>query len=422
MKNTKNFILYMLGRFISYIGTGIQQIALPLYILDITHSGAMMGIFSMLSLVPNLITLPFAGILGDRKNRRNIMAVTDFGRGILVCVLGFLAITGNISIGILFVSQILISIMDSIFGGSSTALLPELLSEDDLMKAMSTRGGLDAVSMIIGPALGGIIYGLFGIKAVFCLNGASFIISGIFSIFITYTSKITDKGKITIKSFFRENGEVFSFIKSSKGLMQLFFFAMISNFLIAPLLDIVMPYVMKKGIGFSSQQYGYIMSAFMVGILIGNIILGAFANKVKTKLVMNMSFLAQLVMFLLLAVIVFPQIVGALGGHSWLLFIIISLLCFSIGAFNAGVNTPIQANLQKMVPNDMRSRFFSLLGMLAQGAVPLGAIIYGVLLDRFHYYNILLIIVILNSIVTIIFVMRAVSEVYEPAPAPVIEN
>jgi DHA3 family macrolide efflux protein-like MFS transporter len=414
MKNKKNISMYMLGRFISYIGTGIQQIALPLFILDITHSGTMMGIFSMLCLIPNIMTLPFAGILGDRKNRRNIMIVTDFGRGAAICLLGFLAMTGKINISILFVSQIFISVMDSIFGGSSTALLPELLSEDELMKAISMRGGLDAVSMIIGPAIGGIIYGILGIKAVFYINGTSFIISGICSMFITYVSKVSDKGKITVKSFFSENGEVISFIRRSKGLKQLFLFAMISNLLMAPLFDIVMPYVLKKGIGFSSQQYGYIMSTFMIGVLIGNVILGFFANKFRTKTIMNVSFLMELTAFLGFTLVVFPQVVEALGGHSWLLFIIIAILCFSVGGFNAGVNTPLQTNFQKMVPNDMRSRFFSLAGVFFQGAVPLGAIIYGVLLDKFKYYDILLVIMLLNSLVTIIFILRAVPDVYEP--------
>lgn len=414
MKGKKNITLYMLGRFISYIGTGIQQIALPLFILDITHSGTMMGIFSMLCLIPNIIALPFAGILGDRRNRRNIMIITDFGRGAVICFLGFLAMTGNISVSILFVSQIFISVMDSIFGGSSTALLPELLSQDELMKAMSIRGGLDAVSMIIGPALGGIIYGFFGIKMVFYINGVSFIISGICSAFITYVSKASDKGRITVKSFFRENGEVLSFMKGNKGLMQLFLFVMISNLLMAPLFDIVMPFVLKKGIGFNSQQYGYIMSTFMIGMLIGNVILGVFSSKFKTKTIMNGSFILELLIFLAFSLVIFPQPVKVFGGHSWFLFIIIAILCFGIGGFNAGVNTPLQTNFQKAVPNDMRSRFFSLAGVFFQGAVPLGAIIYGLLLDKFRYYDIMLVIMLLNSLVTIIFLMRAVPEVYEP--------
>lgn len=419
MKDRKNLILYLMGRFISLIGTGIQQIAMPLYILDLTHSGIMMGIFSMLNLIPNIITSPFAGILGDRKNRRNLMILTDFVRSGLVCICGFLAMSEMLNIYILFICQIFISIMDSIFNGSSAALLPELLPEDKLMKAMSTRGGLDAVSYIIGPALGGIIYGFLGIKFVFYLNGISFLICGICSMGIIYVSKIKYKGKLTLKSFFSENREVLEIIKSNKGLVQLFSYVMLTNLLLAPLFDIVLPYVIKKGIGFESQQYGYIMTTFMVGILVGNLVLGLFADKVKTKKLINISFIMEMVMLIGFSLVVFPKSVKVLGGHSLHLFIVLALICLCIGVVNAWVNTPLNTNLQKMVPNEMRSRFFSLLGIFCQGAIPLGSIIYGILLDKFHYYNILFTITIVSLLITIIFIMKAVPEVYEPK---VVEN
>lgn len=414
MKDKRNFILYLMGRFVSFIGTGIQQIAIPLFILDLTHSGVLMGVFSALNLVPNIITSPFAGILGDRKDRRKIMVFADFGRGILVCTLGVLAFGGKLNIYILFGVQILISIMDSIFNSSSSAIIGELLEEDDLMRAMSARGGLDAISMIIGPALGGIIYGFFGIKTVFLINGISFIFSGIMAAFMIYTCRNHNDGKITIKTFFHENGEVLNFIRKDKGLMQLAIFCMISNLLVAPFIDIVMPYVIKKGIGFTSQQYGYVMATFTVGVLVGNIVLGVFAKSLKSKLVINLGLLIEGIMFFVLAIAVFPAQVKLFGGASWILFAVLAGICLLIGAFNACVNTPLQTNLQKMVPNDMRSRFFSLLGIFCQGAVPLGAIVYGILLDKFKYHYILLVVVILNALVTAVFMIRAVEDVYEP--------
>lgn len=414
MKDKRNFILYLTGRFISFIGTGVQQIALPLFILDLTHSGALMGVFSALNLVPNLITSPFAGILGDRKDRRKIMVISDFGRGILVCILGFLAFGGKLNIYILFGAQILISIMDSIFGSASSAIIGELLGEDELMRAMSARGGLDAFSMIIGPALGGVIYGFFGIKVVFFINGASFIFSGIMSAFMIYVCKNHNNEKLTIKAFFNDNKEVLTFIKSNKGLMQLFTFAMLSNLLIAPFIDIVLPYVIKKAIGFSSQQYGYLMATFTIGVLIGNVALGIFAKRIETKVTLNAGLFVEALIFLVLSISVFPSGVKFLGGPSWLFFAALTIIFLSIGTANACVNTPIGTNLQKMVSNDMRSRFFSLLGIFSQGAVPLGSMVYGVLLDKFHYYYILLVVVILNVIVTAIFVAKAVDEVYEP--------
>ncbi|AKN30363.1 MFS transporter [Clostridium carboxidivorans P7] len=414
MKLQKNLSFYMLGRFISYIGTGIQQIAMPLYILDITHSAIMMGIFSALNLLPNVITLPFAGILGDRKNRKNIMVITDIGRGVLILTLGLLASWNSLNIYILFLIQIFISIMDSIFSASSTAILPELIKEEELMKAMSLRGGSDAISMIIGPSLGGIIYGLWGIKTVFCLNGLSFILSAVSSVLIIYKNANDKEGKITLKSFFIENASVVSFITKNKALNQLFLFCLLINFLVAPFFDIVFPYVLKKCVGFNSEQYGYLISCFTVGILLGNIAIGIYLKSFSTKIVIKVAILLQAAMLFILTFSVYPNFINYLGGHDLKLFIILAIVILLSGLFNSGINTPINVNLQKMVPNEMRARFFAILGVFCQGAVPFGSLIYGFVLGKFAYQYVLLIVTIIFLVACFIFIIKAVAEVYEP--------
>lgn len=414
MKLQKNLSFYMLGRFISYIGTGIQQIAIPLYILDITHSAIMMGIFSALNLLPNVITLPFAGILGDRKNRKTIMIITDIGRGVLILTLGILASWNSLNIYLLFLIQIFISIMDSIFSASSTAILPELIKEEELMKAMSLRGSSDAISMIIGPSLGGIIYGIWGIKTVFCLNGLSFMLSAISSIMIVYKNLNVEKEKITLKSFFIENVSVVNFIKKNKALNQLFLFCLLINFLVAPFFDIVFPYVLKKCVGFNSQQYGYLISCFTVGILVGNIAIGIYLKNFSTKIVIKFAILLEAAMLFILTFSVYPNSINYLGGHDLKLFIVLAIVILLCGLFNSGINTPINVNLQKMVPNEMRARFFAILGVFCQGAVPFGSLIYGFILGKFSYQYVLLIVSIIFFIACFTFIMKANAEVYEP--------
>lgn len=414
MKLQKNLSFYMLGRFISYIGTGIQQIAIPLYILDVTHSAIMMGIFSALNLLPNVITLPFAGILGDRKNRKTIMVITDIGRGVLILTLGILAFCNSLNIYTLFLIQIFISIMDSIFSASSTAILPELIKEEELMKAMSLRGSSDAISMIIGPSLGGIIYGIWGIKTVFCLNGLSFMLSAISSIMIVYKNLNVEKEKITLKSFFIENASVVNFINKNKALNQLFLFCLLINFLVAPFFDIVFPYVLKKCVGFNSQQYGYLISCFTVGVLLGNIAIGIYLKNFSTKIVIKLAILLQAAMLFILTFSVYPNSINYLGGHNLKLFIVLAIVILLCGLFNSGVNTPINVNLQKMVPNEMRARFFAILGVFCQGAVPFGSLIYGFVLGKFSYQYVLLIVTIIFLIACFTFIMKANAEVYEP--------
>lgn len=410
------------GRFISLIGSGIQMIAIPLYILDLTGSGTLMGVFSMLTLVPALITAPFSGIIGDRRNRRNIMIAMDFGRGILICSFGILAMTGHFNIYIMFGLQIFISIMDSLFNSSSAALMPDLISKDELIEANSAKGGFDAASIILGPALGGVIYGMWGIKMVFYINGISFIISAIFSMFITYNKKSVEKEKINMKIFFNENSEALKFIISKKGLLQLFTFAMISNFLLAPMFDIVMPYALKKEIGFTSQQFGYIMGFFTVGILIGNIGISIYFKKLGLKKLMKSGLIIETIVTVAICGLIYPKVVNIYGGATWLLFTSISICCISMGFFNAFVNTPISTNLQNMVPDEMRSRFFSILGMFSQGAIPVGALLFGILLDLMKYYNLVIIVNIISVLVSVVFLIGACDEAYEAKGVPINEQ
>lgn len=409
----KNLWLFLICRFISFIGSGIQMVALPLYILDKTGSGTLMGVFSIFTLVPMLLVAPMAGIIGDRKNRRNIMIVMDFGRGVLICSMGALAMMGNINIYSVFILQVLISIMDSFFNSSSEALLPDLITDEERVEANSLKGGLDAAAFILGPALGGLIYGVWGIKMIFYINGVSFIISGILSILIVYKHAVTVKEKISTKVLIKENKEALKFIWSKKGLLQLFSFAMISNFLLVPMFDIVIPYALKKGIGFSAQYYGYIMGFFTCGILLGNLAISLRFKNVGLKRLMRVGLTIETTVTFILCILIFPKLVSILGGASIELFIAIALCALAMGFFNAFVNTPISTNLQNLVPQEMRSRFFAVLGMFSQCAIPLGALIFGMLLDVVKYYNLMAGVNILATIATAVFLIYACDEAYQ---------
>ncbi|EHJ01100.1 major facilitator superfamily MFS_1 [Clostridium sp. DL-VIII] len=413
MKGNKNFWRYIGGRFVSLNGSGIQTIALPLYVLDSTGSGTLMGILSMFILIPILMTAPFAGVIGDRSDRRNIMIAMDFGRGILVCILAVIAMRGNCNIYILFILQIFISIMDSIFNSSSMALMPDLVSKDELMEANSIKSGFDAASNIIGPMLGGVIYGIWGIQAVFYINSASFVISAVFSILITYRKKAVQTEKINMRIFLHKNHEILKFIVSKKGLFQLFTFAMFANFFLAPLFDVVMPYVLKKEVGFTSEQYGYIAGFLAVGALFGNISILMYFKKLGLKQLMRYGFVFETILRTAVCGLVFPSIVSIYGGATWMLFISIGSLCMMMEFFNAFVNTSIGTNLQNLVPDKMRSRFFAIFGMFAQGAMPLGTLLFGILLDLVKYYNILIAMNLLVIIAVIIFLLKACDEAYE---------
>jgi len=106
MRDNRNFWLFAMGRFVSLVGSGVQDVALPLFILDLTGSGTIMGTFMIISMLPRLLLYPIAGILGNRINRKWIMVWMDFGRGVVIILLALLASKNLITIPILFGTQL----------------------------------------------------------------------------------------------------------------------------------------------------------------------------------------------------------------------------------------------------------------------------------------------------------------------------
>ena len=410
----RNVGLFFSGRLISLIGSGIQMIAIPLYILDLTGSGALMGVFAMLSMAPSLLTAPLAGVLGDRLNRKKIAVAADYSRGVLILAMAGLAMLGKMNLAVLFICQVMISIMDSLFNAATAAMLPELIDEADISRVTAFRGGTDSISMIVGPALGGIIYGFWGIKMIFFLNALSFIISAFCETFLQYRARTGNAENLSIKSFFHENHETVAYIFQHLGLKQLFFFAMVINFLANPILMVGTPFVLKKVIGFSNLQYSYLMTLFMLGILCGNILISSLFAKTNPGKLLKLGLIINAPFFIIYGLMIIPKAIRHFAGASWTYFTIMGIGFVIAGLLNALVNTPISTNLQKMVQDKMRARFFALLNLFSQLAVPVGSVIFGLFLDKIATYSLFMIIGSLFFIITIGFVVISSPEVYEP--------
>ncbi|MGB4149340.1 MAG: hypothetical protein WBJ92_10035, partial [Tepidanaerobacteraceae bacterium] len=96
-----NLILLLLGRIVSDTGTSLQMVIMPLYIIDIGGSAATVGLFSFLAIMPTIFIYPFAGVLGDRLNRKTIMVATDLASGGVILALALTSYFGKMSLAML---------------------------------------------------------------------------------------------------------------------------------------------------------------------------------------------------------------------------------------------------------------------------------------------------------------------------------
>lgn len=414
MKKNKNFWFYSAARFISSTGTAMQSMAIPLYILDLTGSGTLMGMFSIFLFLPLAISAPFSGIIGDMKNRKNIMIISDLVRFALILTLSLLAGNITLNVYILFAFQTAISVMDSFFNSSSGAIMPEIVSKSEYLEACSIRGTIDGLTSLIGPVIGGMLYGLFGIKIIFLINSISFLLSAVSLLFIKYNHISIKKHTISIHSFVSDNIEGLSFIKNNKGIFQLTIFALIANCVLSPYFDIILPYVLKKVIGFSAQQYGYIAGFITLGMIICNIAISLYFKNWSTGRLIRLGLGAVPPICIIISMALYPSFVKSLGGASWTLFSILAVLTAVFGFLNALSNTPISTNIQKLVPNYIRSRYNAIAGMFSLGAIPLGSFLFGLLLDRLPYFYIMIGTSIAILIIYAVFLTTSCDDAFEP--------
>lgn len=410
MKLNRNFCLLSFGALISLLGSSIQSTSIYLYILDSTGSGKMITYFILAGMLPSLIIVPLAGVIGDRMNRKAVMIIMDFIRGFITLFLSLVFLLTNSNIEFLFIATAFIGIMDSIFNASNKAIITELVKKSDYLKGNSILSGIDRSTSIIGPILGGILYSLIGIKKIFLVNSISFFISGIFELLMNYKSQLTDNN-FTIKIFLKESKTGLSYIKNNKSLIYAVSFAMIINLFYMPTIILFVPIILKKYLQFSSFQYGITQSILPFGILSGNMLLITLAKSISMKNKIKKGLISRASCTLIFSIITLPLFIGIIN-HLSSKILILSVILFSIGASSSFIDTPFTTILQNLIPNEMRSRIFSLVDLLFRISVPAGIALLSCLLGCLPIYIILICVNLLSLTVTVIFLVSAPNEIY----------
>lgn len=382
MKININFLLYLAGRMISDTGTSIQMVVMPLYIIDAGGSAATIGLFSFLSLIPVLFMYPFAGVLGDRLNRKMIMVSTDVASGAIILGLATLSYYNSLNLTILLAGQIFISLLNGLFDPATKGMLPQLVAEEELARANSKVASLRGLSVLLGPIIGAALYGGFGITLLFLINGVSYLLSGLSEVFIGY-KYIKRKATTGLQGIFKDLSSGVSFILSNKLILALCYFFLVLYAFIQPIFSVVLPLFYKTSLGYSDTQYGYLQSMLVLGMLIGSIMVGLALGKEGNMLKpIRLGCILLITSLLIFSVLMFPNPLSILGNASLQYFVLLAAILCLFSAANMFINIPVQTFIQSQTPNEYLSRVFSIVGMLTRGGMPIGALIYGFVLER----------------------------------------
>lgn len=176
LRSNRNFRLLWIGQILSDVGTQIGTLAYPLLVLALTHSALLAGaVGTAASVSAFAVRLP-AGALADRLDRRRTMILSDGGRVVALGALAGLVAAHTVSWPVVLAVAVVDRAADTLFTPASLAALPIIVEDEHLETAWAVSEGRQYAANLIGPPLGGLLYGL-GRAIPFAADAVSYAIS-----------------------------------------------------------------------------------------------------------------------------------------------------------------------------------------------------------------------------------------------------
>ena len=190
----KNFTLTFLGALVSNVAALFYAFAVSFYILKITNNNALIqGLYLATGGITFCIVTLFGGVVADRFDKAKIMYICDYLKGGIIIGFTFLLMfvikSTEWQVASLFIATVLLNAIAGIFTPASSALLPQIVEENQFQQAQSYFSILNSFQSIVGIILAGVLYTLIPINVLFFIVGGCYILSAISEMFIKYTSE-----------------------------------------------------------------------------------------------------------------------------------------------------------------------------------------------------------------------------------------
>ena len=172
-----NFRRFYVGYVTSLFGTCMSTVAIAFAVLDNGGRATGLGFVFAANVVPQVLTLPFAGAISDRLGRRRVMLAADMLRCGAQASLAVALIAGRPPIWLFVLLAWLVGTGEAFFDPSQDGLTVEILPRDQLGDANALYGLARSASRIGGPALGGVLVALAGPAVAVAADAASYGVS-----------------------------------------------------------------------------------------------------------------------------------------------------------------------------------------------------------------------------------------------------
>ena len=372
----RDFTLVAIGQLISLFGNAILRFALALYVLDATGSAAVFGTVTAIAVIPTILLSPFGGILSDRVNRRNIMAALDFATAALALGLGLLLSEEN-AVALITAALLLLSVIQACYTPSVNSSVPLLQAEGNLVKANAVVSQVSMLANLIGPVLGGVLYGFFGAMPIILVSGVCFFLSAVLELFIHIPFQPLDAKTGILQIVKDDLRESIRFMtREQPDILRITLMIAVYSLFVVSTITVGLPYMVRTVLGLSSQLYGAAEGLMAAAGIAGGIASGFLAGRLKTS---------RLYWLLVLSGAALVPVGAAflLDCGPMTCYIVITICIMAMQLLIALFSIFMLSLAQGRTPSHLLGKMTAYIMTLTMCAQPVGQALYGVLFDRF---------------------------------------
>jgi MFS family permease len=361
----RRYLYLWLGLLVSIAGSQMQIAAIFWHIRILTGNPQplALGGIGLARILPVIVFSFIGGPVADTLNRRAILFVTQTAMALGALALAILTFTGQITIGYIYLLTAFQATAVAFDGPARQAMIPNIVSAEDLPSAFSMSSIAQNAGSIIGPALSGIVIVALGQGYTYFFNAISFLAVIIALVMIGPVMQDAKRSGIHLSAAM----EGIRFILNKPIILSTMLMDFVATFFASA--NTMMPIVAKDILKVGEIGYGWLSSAQAVG----SVIAGLVVSQVKKLPRQGLTFL--------IAVVIFGAATVLFGGTT--IFTIAMVALILMGAADA-VSTIIRNTIRQLnTPDHIRGRMTAVNQIFFQGGPQFGEVESGIVAALF---------------------------------------
>lgn len=379
----RDFTLVVLGQIVSLFGNAILRFALPLYLLRQTESPALFGAVGAAAFIPAVLCAPIGGVVADRVNKRNIMVVLDFSTAGLILLFTLLLDRAPL-VPLMVASLMLLYGIAGAYQPSVQASIPLLARPEQLTSANAVINMVQTLSALLGPVIGGVLFGAFGLRPILWVGMACFFLSAVMELFIRIPHSPRAAAGGVLATVRRDLGESWRFVRRERPVfLSVMLVLALFNLVLSAALVVGIPVAVVQTLGMSDSRLGVTQGAMGLGGLFGGVLAALLGSRLRLRRGGAVLLAASLTAAGMGAALL-PGVPPSLGWWG------VTAMSFAIMVLSTLLVVVLSAAVQGQTPPELLGKVMAFIMAVSNCAAPLGQAVYGALFEACPAWAVLL--------------------------------